>query len=47
MKHSASDNLFARLLGKLARLVLRRRQWFVWPQLVLFLPSLISPEFLK
>ncbi len=36
MKHSASDNLFARLLGKLARLVLRRRQWFIWPQLVLF-----------
>ncbi len=36
MKHSASDNLFARLLGKLAWLVVHRRHWFLWPQLALF-----------
>lgn len=36
MKHSASDNLFARLLGKLAWLVVHRRHWFLWPQILLF-----------
>lgn len=36
MKYSASENLFARLLGRLAWLVFHRRHWFLWPQLVLF-----------
>jgi len=36
MKHSASENLFARLLGRLAWLVFHRPHWFVWPQLTLF-----------
>lgn len=36
MKHSASENLFARALGRLAWLVVRRSHWFVWPQLLLF-----------
>jgi hopanoid biosynthesis associated RND transporter like protein HpnN len=36
MKHSSTDNFFARVLGRLAWLVFHRRHWFVWPQLVLF-----------
>lgn len=36
MKHSASDNLFARLLGRLAWLLFHRRHLFIWPQLALF-----------
>lgn len=36
MKHSASDNLFARLLGRLAWWVYHRRRLFVWPQLAVF-----------
>lgn len=36
MKHSNTDNFFARLLGRLAWLVFHRRHWFVWPQLILF-----------
>lgn len=36
MKHSPTDNFFARLLGKLAWLVFHRRHWFIWPQVGLF-----------
>lgn len=36
MKHPTTDNFSARLLGRLAWLVIHRRHWFIWPQLVLF-----------
>ena len=31
-----ADNFGARLLTILARLIIRRRSWFIWPQIVLF-----------
>jgi len=37
MNNPAANNFFARWLSKLAHLVIRRRHWFVWPQLALFL----------
>ena len=47
-KNSAADNLFARWLGKLAAVVVRRRHWFVWPQIVLFvLCTLYTIKFLE
>lgn len=36
MKDPVAHNLFARLLGRLAWLVVHRRHWFVWPQIALF-----------
>ena len=35
------DTLFARLLRVLARLVCRHPQWFVYPQLFLFVVSVV------
>jgi len=36
MKPLSAENLAARLLGKLAWAVIHRRQWFFWPQIILF-----------
>jgi len=36
MKTPSADNFAARLLGGLARAVMRHRRWFLWPQAVLF-----------
>ena len=36
MKDPVIHSLFARMLGKLAWLVIHRRRWFVWPQIALF-----------
>ena len=36
MKTLNSETMFARLLGWLARAVIRRRHWVIWPQVVLF-----------
>ena len=36
MKPLSAENLAARVLGKLAWAVIHRRQWFFWPQIILF-----------
>ena len=36
MKKLSADSFFARLLARLAGVIYQRRQWFVWPQVVLF-----------
>ena len=36
IKRLTEDTLIARALGWLAWAIFRRRRWFVWPQLVLF-----------
>src|SRR5436190_5966875 len=41
MQKLTDDTFFARLLGWLARKVLRHRPWFVYPQIVLFLVSVV------
>ncbi|HTV61137.1 MAG TPA: MMPL family transporter [Verrucomicrobiae bacterium] len=41
MKPLTGDSILARLLGKVAAAVIRRRQWFIWPQLVLFVVGIL------
>jgi hypothetical protein len=41
MKALSTDSLLARLLGKLAAAVIRRPRWFVYPQLALFVASIL------
>ena len=48
MKPLSAENLAARLLGKLAWAVIHRRQWFFWPQIILFgLSILYTVKFLE
>ena len=41
MKTLTAESLMARLLGALAWAVIHRRKWFVYPQLVLFVLSIL------
>jgi hypothetical protein len=41
MKALSADSLLARLLGKLAAAVIRYPRWFVYPQVALFLASIV------
>jgi hopanoid biosynthesis associated RND transporter like protein HpnN len=41
MKALSTDSLLARLLGKLAAAVIRHPRWFVYPQLALFVASIL------
>ena len=45
MSTSAADNLAARLLARLARTVIRHRNWFLWPQMVLFVLCILYTVF--
>ena len=48
MKPLSAESFFARLLGKLAWAVIHRRQWFFWPQIILFgLSILYTVKFLE
>ncbi len=41
MKALSTDSLLARLLGRLAAAVIRHPRWFFWPQLALFVASIL------
>jgi len=45
MKVPGIDNFAARLLGFLARAVIRHKAWFVWPQVVLFVICIVYTVF--
>jgi hopanoid biosynthesis associated RND transporter like protein HpnN len=45
MSTSISDNWGARLLTVLARLIIRRRSWFIWPQVILFVLCIVYTVF--
>ena len=45
MSTSIADNWGARLLTILARLIIRHRSWFVWPQLILFVLCIVYTVF--
>lgn len=48
LKSSVTTRLSVRVLTWLAGCILRRRQWFVWPQLVLFtLATLYTFKYLQ
>jgi len=48
MKPLGAESISARLLGKLAWAVIHRRQWFFWPQIILFgLSILYTVKFLE
>ncbi len=48
MKPLSAGSISARLLGKLAWAVIHRRQWFFWPQIILFgLSILYTVKFLE
>lgn len=48
MKPLSTESLSARLLGRLAWAVIHRRQWFFWPQIILFgLSVLYTVKFLE
>ena len=41
MNALSADSLLARLLGKLAAAVIRHPRWFFWPQVALFIASIL------
>jgi hopanoid biosynthesis associated RND transporter like protein HpnN len=45
MKTPSVDNLAARILAQLARLVIHHRSWFLWPQAVLFVGCILYTVF--
>ena len=48
MKALSADSLLARLLGKLAAALIRHPRWFFWPQVALFIASiLVTVAFLQ
>jgi hopanoid biosynthesis associated RND transporter like protein HpnN len=45
MKPLTADSLFARLLGKLAAVIIRHPRWFIWPQVALFIAGVLLTVF--
>jgi hypothetical protein len=45
MNQPGNDNFYARLLARLARTVIQHRNWFLWPQIALFLLCIVYTVF--